>query len=149
MRDHVDRRLPHLSGLPHLPGSPPPPLPRFHVNRPLESTPENFPNTWKIEFNRISGMKVGGARIQFSSDISLPLPPPPPTNRWHLPDNQIDWKAMQNIHGFLNSTSWWASQQWIWLKIIYLQYLKEKNDQIQWKTQHIGKKTRLASKSYC
>ena len=59
----MDRRLPHL------PGSPPPPThPRFHVNRPLESTPENFPNTWKTEFNRIRGMKVEGARIQFSSD---------------------------------------------------------------------------------
>ena len=42
----MDRRLPHLSGLPHLPGSPRPPSPRFHVNRPLESMPENFPNTW-------------------------------------------------------------------------------------------------------
>ena len=31
MRDYVDRRVTHQSGLPHLPG-----VPHLHVNRPLD-----------------------------------------------------------------------------------------------------------------
>ena len=53
---------------------------------------------------------------------------------------------MQNIHGFLNSTSWWASQQWIWLKIIYLQYLKEKTIKSNEKPNIYGRKQGLPKK---
>ena len=37
LRDYVDRRVTHQSGLPHLPGAP-----HLHVNRPYTSSPDGF-----------------------------------------------------------------------------------------------------------
>ena len=43
MKDYMDRCVPHLSGLPHLP------VPHLHVNRPFVSISPDFRDCQKIE----------------------------------------------------------------------------------------------------
>ena len=84
MRDYMDRRVPNLSGLPHLP------VPHLHANRSFVSISPDFRDWQKIE--RIDsrekrlreGLGLKGALSRQSSSFCLILPITRPQSLWNL-----------------------------------------------------------------